>query len=56
MNQTRLIQKFIPLFFDWTKDDYRLKADSPALKLGFVPIETTKIGPRNGWESSWNSK
>ena len=44
-----------PLFDDSTQDDYRLKADSPAFKLGFVPIETTKIGPRVLWGSSWKS-
>ncbi len=34
-----------PLFVDADKDDYRLKADSPALKLGFKPIPVEKIGP-----------
>jgi len=36
-----------PLFVDPKKDDYRLKPDSPALKLGFMPIDTTKIGMRD---------
>jgi len=27
---------------------YRLKADSPALALGFRPIDLTNVGPRNG--------
>lgn len=33
-----------PLFVDADKDDYRLKADSPAFKLGFKPIPVEKIG------------
>ena len=27
-------------------ENYRLKADSPALKLGFVPIDFRRMGPR----------
>ncbi len=34
-----------PLFVDAENDDYRLKPDSPALKLGFEPIPVEKIGP-----------
>jgi hypothetical protein len=34
-----------PLFVDPEHDDYRLKPDSPALKLGFQPIPIEKIGP-----------
>ncbi len=33
-----------PLFVDPASDDYRLKPDSPALKLGFKPIPVEKIG------------
>lgn len=33
-----------PLFVDVENGDFRLKGDSPALKLGFEPINTTKIG------------
>ena len=33
-----------PRFVDAENDDYRLKDDSPALKLGFQPIDVTKIG------------
>jgi hypothetical protein len=33
-----------PRFVDAARDDYRLKPDSPALKLGFVPIPFEKIG------------
>ena len=35
-----------PLFENEAQDDYRLKADSPALKLGFKPIRLDEIGPR----------
>jgi hypothetical protein len=36
-----------PLFVDPQNDDYRLKPESPALKLGFQPIDASQIGPRN---------
>ena len=35
-----------PLFVDPAHDNYALKPDSPALKLGFTPIDTSKIGPK----------
>lgn len=35
-----------PLFVAWEKDDFRLKRDSPALKLGFKPIDVSRVGPR----------
>ena len=35
-----------PLFVDAEQDDYRLKPGSPALKLGFEPIDVGKIGIR----------
>ena len=35
-----------PLFTDAVHDDYSLRAESPALRLGFVPIDLSKIGPR----------
>jgi len=34
-----------PLFQDRGHDDYRLRPESPALKLGFQPIPVEKIGP-----------
>jgi len=34
-----------PKFVDAAHDDYRLRKDSPALKLGFVPIPVDEIGP-----------
>lgn len=34
-----------PLFVNAAKDDYRLKPESPAFKLGFKPIPVEKIGP-----------
>jgi len=35
-----------PLFVDAEHDNYALRPDSPALKLGFRPIDTSKVGPR----------
>jgi parallel beta-helix repeat protein len=35
-----------PLFVDTTRDDYRLKPESPALGLGFQPLPVDEIGPR----------
>ncbi|MCX7046896.1 MAG: right-handed parallel beta-helix repeat-containing protein [Candidatus Sumerlaeota bacterium] len=43
-----------PLFVDADKDDYRLKPDSPAFKLGFKPIPVEKIGPyQDELRASW---
>ena len=33
-----------PLFVDPDQDDYRLQPDSPAHKMGFEPIDTSRIG------------
>lgn len=35
-----------PLFIDPEKDDYSLRADSPAFKLGFKPINMSRVGIR----------
>ncbi|MCX6856265.1 MAG: right-handed parallel beta-helix repeat-containing protein, partial [Verrucomicrobia bacterium] len=35
-----------PMFVDWNNDDFRLKPESPALKLGFEAIPVEKIGVR----------
>lgn len=35
-----------PLFVDIKNGDYRLRPESPAFSLGFVPIPVEKIGPR----------
>ncbi len=35
-----------PLFVDWKNDDFRLKPESPAFKLGFEAIPVEKIGIR----------
>lgn len=43
-----------PKFIDPTHDDYRLRDDSPARKIGFVPFdpaETGVKGPANPWSS-----
>jgi hypothetical protein len=36
-----------PLFVDAANGDFRLKAGSPAVKLGFVPIDLSKVGLRD---------
>ncbi len=36
-----------PKFINWQKDDFRLQPDSPALKLGFIPIDISKAGRLN---------
>ncbi|MBM4084153.1 MAG: hypothetical protein FJ272_05135, partial [Planctomycetes bacterium] len=43
-----------PLFVNPDKDDYRLRPDSPAFKLGFQPIPIEKIGPyKDALRASW---
>jgi hypothetical protein len=43
-----------PRFVDVAKDDYRLRGDSPALKMGFKPIPVEKIGPyKDELRASW---
>ncbi len=40
-----------PLFVDPRGGDFRLRPDSPAHALGFRPIDTSRIGPRDPWRS-----
>jgi len=43
-----------PLFVDAEHDDYRLRPESPAFKLGFKPIPFEKIGPyEDPLRASW---
>jgi hypothetical protein len=43
-----------PLFVDPAHHDYRLKPDSPALKLGFKPIPFDQIGPyKDDLRATW---
>jgi hypothetical protein len=43
-----------PLFVDPNKEDYRLRDDSPAFKLGFEQIPVDKIGPyKDELRASW---
>jgi hypothetical protein len=43
-----------PLFVNADKDDYRLRPDSPALKMGFKPIPVEKIGPyQDEYRATW---
>lgn len=35
-----------PMFVDPEHDDYRLKPESPALRLGFQPIDVSQMGPQ----------
>ena len=37
-----------PLFVDPDNDDYSLRPDSPAFKLGFKPIDLSRVGLRGG--------
>jgi len=46
-----------PRFVDAARDNYRLKPDSPAFKLGFQPIPVDKIGPyKDALRASWPIK
>jgi hypothetical protein len=41
-----------PLFVDPAHDDFRLQPDSPALALGFRPIDFSSVGPRKAINES----
>ena len=36
-----------PLFVDPENGNFNLRPDSPALKIGFKPIDISNVGPRN---------
>ena len=43
-----------PLFVNAAEHDYRLRPESPAIKLGFEPIPVEKIGPhRDEYRTEW---
>ncbi len=51
-DQTSVLED--PLFVDAANGDYRLRPDSPALKLGFKPIPVDEIGPyEDELRASW---
>lgn len=35
-----------PMFVDAARGNFRLKAGSPASKIGFVPFDLSRVGPR----------
>ncbi len=46
-----------PLFVDAQRQDFRLKPESPALKLGFKPLPTAEIGLyQDAQRASWPVK
>jgi hypothetical protein len=42
-----------PLFVDAVRGDFSLRPESPALKLGFRPIDTSRVGPRPRAQRDW---
>ena len=45
-----------PLFVDPEHDDYTLKPDSPALKLGFENFDMKSFGPTQDFSAHWHSR
>jgi len=45
-----------PLFEDEKSDDYRLRRESPAFKLGFKPIDVSKIGLQGEMRKKYQPK
>jgi hypothetical protein len=43
-----------PLFVDPANGDFRLRPDSPALKLGFTPIDWSEAGLKTNEKSHAN--
>ena len=44
-----------PLFVNAPNDDFRLMPESPALKLGFKPVDLSTAGPRKMNNKEWKS-
>ena len=40
-----------PMFVDPVRGDFRLRPDSPAKQIGFVPWDLSNVGPRSGSQS-----
>lgn len=45
-----------PLFVEPAKRDFRLKPNSPALKLGFKPFDPSQAGVRGGPDTQWRKQ
>lgn len=40
-----------PMFVDPRRGDFRLRPGSPALEIGFQPIDVSRVGPRDPWRT-----